>query len=262
MFNQLVSIIMPSHNSAKFIAESIDSVISQTYQNWELLIQEDGSTDNTLAIIERYACQDSRIKCVARSSAKGAAITRNEALQRAKGRWIAFLDSDDVWAPEKLERQVAFMAENDFAFTYHEYTKMDEEGKPLGVYVSGIKKVGYMDMMACCWPGCLAVMYDREKVGLVQIKDIRRNNDTALWLKVVRKYPCYLLKENLAQYRVRKNSITAPTLWGKIMAHYPLFRIAEEMNPIAAFFWTFANVIGNGCKKIFYTKRVLQTSNS
>ena len=106
-----------------------------------------------------------------------------------------------------------------------------------------------------CWPGCLAVMYDAEKVGLIQIKDIRKNNDTAMWLKVVQKAPCYLLKENLARYRRRANSITPKPLWQRIWAHYPLFRVAEEMNPIAATFWTLMNVFGNAYKKIFYVKR-------
>lgn len=252
----LVSIITPNYNCGRFVAETIKCVQQQTYQNWEMIIVDDCSSDNSVEVIKEYASADKRIIFIQNEKNSGAAVSRNKALKVAKGKWIAFLDSDDLWQPNKLERQLEFMVKNDYAFSYHEYTKMDEEGKPLGVYVSGIKKVGYIDMMACCWPGCLAVMYDAEKVGLVQIKDIKRNNDTALWLKVVRKYPCYLLKENLAQYRVRKNSITAPTLWGKIMAHYPIFRIAEEMNPVASLFWTIVNVVGNGCKKVFYIKRI------
>ena len=98
-------------------------------------------------------------------------------------------------------------------------------------------------------------MYDRERIGLVQIKDVRKNNDTALWLKVVRKAPCYLLKENLARYRRRKVSITPKPLWKRIWAHYPLFHVAEEMNPLMATFWTMMNVVGNGWKKMFYVKK-------
>lgn len=250
----LVSIITPTWACARFISETIRSVQSQTYQNWELLIQDDCSTDNTKEIVARLATEDSRIKYECNPKNSGAAITRNNALRRASGKWIAFLDSDDLWLPEKLEKQIKFMTENDYAFSYHEYTEITEAGKDMGVYVSGKRKVSVFDMFACCWPGCLSVMYDRDCIGLVQINDVRKNNDTALWLKVVRKASCYLLKENLAKYRRRANSITPKPLWKRIWAHYPLFRKAEEMNPVAAVFWTLMNVFGNGVKKLFYVK--------
>ena len=252
----LVSIITPSYNCAKFVEETIQSILSQTYTNWELIFQDDCSTDNTKEIVAKYAEKDSRIKyeCNARNS--GAAITRNNALRRANGKWIAFLDSDDLWFPEKLEKQIEFMSRNKYSFSYHEYTEITEEGEENGVYVSGIKKVNTYDMYACCWPGCLSVMYDKEKIGLIQIKDVRKNNDTAMWLKVVKKAPCYLLKEPLAKYRRRKGSITPPSLTKRIWAHYPLFRIAEEMNPIVSTFWTLANVFGNAFKKMFYVKKL------
>lgn len=251
----LVSIITPTWNCAKFICETIRSVQAQTYENWELIISDDCSTDNTYNVVEPYMDMDKRIKYICNERNSGAAITRNNALKVATGKWIAFLDSDDLWLPEKLEKQVAFMAENGYAFSYHEYTEITEEGQDMGVYVSGIKKVSKFGMYACCWPGCLAVVYDREKIGLIQINDIKKNNDTAMWLRVVQKAPCYLLKENLARYRRRKNSITPKPLWQRIWAHYPLFRVAEEMNPLAATFWTLMNVFGNGVKKMFYVKK-------
>lgn len=251
----LVSIITPTWNCAGFICETIRSIQAQTYGNWELIISDDCSTDGTREVVKPYMDEDKRIKYICNEKNSGAAITRNNALKVAKGKWIAFLDSDDLWLPEKLEKQVAFMAENGYAFSYHEYTEMTEDGRDLGVYVSGIRKVSKFDMYACCWPGCLAVMYDHEKIGLIQINDIKKNNDTAMWLKVVQKAPCYLLKENLARYRRRKNSITPKPLWQRIWAHYPLFRVAEEMNPVTATFWTMMNVFGNGVKKMFYVKK-------
>lgn len=251
----LVSIIMPTWGCAAYIAESIASVQAQSYPNWELLIQDDCSTDDTPEVVRHYMEKDPRIKYACNTQNSGAAITRNNALRRAQGRWIAFLDSDDLWLPQKLEHQLRFMTENGFAFSYHEYTEMSEDGKDLGVHVSGIKKVGKFAMFMCCWPGCLSVMYDKHKIGLVQIKDVRKNNDTALWLKVVRKAPCYLLKENLARYRRRKVSITPKPLWKRIWAHYPLFHVAEEMNSLLASFWTLMNVVGNGWKKLWYVKR-------
>ena len=256
----LVSIITPTWACGRFIAETIRSIQDQTYPNWELLIQDDCSTDNTKEVVERLKAESpelrERIKYTCNPRNSGAAITRNNALRRAKGRWIAFLDSDDLWEPTKLEKQLRFMVENNYAFTYHEYTEMSEDGKGLGVYVSGIKKVSEFQMYACCWPGCLTVMYDAEKIGLIQIKDVKKNNDTAMWLKVVKKAPCYLLNENLARYRRRAVSITPKPLWKRIWAHYPLFRIAEEMNPMRATFWVVMNVFGNAYKKLFYVKKV------
>lgn len=256
----LVSIITPTWGCAKFIGETIKSIQAQTYQNWELLIQDDCSTDGTDKVVALYAEQDFRIKYECNSKNLGAAVTRNNALHRAKGKWIAFLDSDDLWLPDKLEKQIMFMVGNDYAFTYHEYTEMTEDGIDNGIFVSGIKKVNSFDMFACCWPGCLTVMYDREKIGLIQIKDIRKNNDTALWLKIIKKTDCYLLKENLARYRRRANSITPKPLWQRVWAHYPLFRIAEEMHPVVATFWTIMNVFGNAFKKIFYVKKCKNTT--
>lgn len=252
----LVSIITPTWACAPYIGETIQSVLNQTYTHWEMLIQDDCSTDGTREIVAELAQGDERIKYACNDRNSGAAITRNEALRRAKGRWIAFLDADDLWLPEKLERQLSFMVEKGYAFTYHEYREMTEEGRELGVHVSGIRKVSAFDMFACCWPGCLTVMYDAERIGLVQIRNIRRNNDTAMWLKVVRKSPCYLLKADLARYRRRANSITPKSLWRRIWAHYPLFCMAEEMNPVVATFWVLMNVLGNAYKKFFYVKRI------
>ena len=251
----LVSIITPSWNCGRFVEETIQSILAQTYTNWELLFQDDGSTDNTREIVARYA-DDPRIKYACNPKNSGAAITRNNALLRAKGRWIAFLDSDDLWFSEKLERQLAFMVENNYAFTYHEYTEISESGEQLNVYVSGKKRVNKFDMYACCWPGCLTVMYDAVKIGIVQIKDIKKNNDTAMWLKVVKKTPCYLFKENLALYRRRAVSITPKPLYKRIFAHYPLFHIAEDMNFVHAVFWVLMNVIGNAYKKVFYVRKI------
>lgn len=252
----LVSIITPTYNCREFITDTITSVLLQTYQNWEMLIVDDCSTDNTKEVIEQYQQKDTRIMyhCLERNC--GAAEARNTALRMAKGRWIAFLDSDDLWKPEKLEQQLNFMMKNNYAFSYHNYSEIDEYSRPLGVIVSGKKKVRQWEMYACCWPGCLAVMYDADRVGLIQIENIKKNNDTAMWLKVVRKTPCHLLDEDLACYRRRKSSITPKPLWQRIWAHYPLFHEAEKMNPVIAIFWVVMNVFGNAFKKSLYVKKI------
>lgn len=252
---ELVSIITPTYNCGQFIAETIESVRAQTYPNWEMLIVDDCSSDNTKEIVEQYSSKDPRIKYQCLDKNSGAAIARNTALRMAKGRWIAFLDSDDLWLPEKLEKHLKFMVDNGYAFSYHEYTEIDEDSKNLGVYVSGKKHVRKFDMFACCWPGCLSVMYDADKMGLIQIENVKKNNDTALWLKAIKKADCYLLKENLARYRRRKGSITPPDIKTKIKWHYTLFRVAERMNPVASFFWMCMNILGNAYKKTFYVRK-------
>lgn len=251
----LVSIITPSWNCANFICETIISIQNQSYSNFEILIQDDCSNDGTKQIVDNLSSKDPRIKYECNSINSGAAISRNNALKRAKGRWIAFLDSDDLWEPNKLEKQIKFMEENGYAFSYHEYVEIDEQDNLLGVKVSGKRHVGKFDMFACCWPGCLSVMYDASKIGLIQINDIKKNNDTAMWLKVIRKADCYLLPEVLGKYRRRANSITPKPIWQRIWAHYPLFRKAEKMNPITATFWVVMNVFGNAYKKMKFVKK-------
>ncbi len=246
---------MPSYNCGRFIAESIKSIQAQTYKNWELIVVDDCSDDNTLDIVRNFQKDDARILLLQTDTHSGAAVSRNLALRNAKGRWMAFLDSDDLWEPAKLVKQIRFMEENGYSFSYHEYKEIDEDSNELGVYVSGKEKVGRFDMFACCWPGCLSVMYDANVVGLIQVADIKRNNDTAMWLKVIRKTDCYLLKECLAKYRRRAVSVTPKRLWHRIWAHYPLFRVAEGMNPVSAFFWVVMNVFGNAYKKLKYVKR-------
>lgn len=221
-----------------------------------MVIVDDYSNDNTKEIVTQYIKSDSRIKYHCLENNSGAAIARNTALRMARGRWIAFLDSDDLWKPKKLECQLEFMANNRYAFTYHKYTEIDEESKPLGVLVGGKRKVSKWEMFACCWPGCLSVIYDAEAVGLIQIENIKKNNDTAMWLKVVKKVPCYFLDKDLAYYRRRKNSITPKPLLKRIWAHYPLFRNAEKMTPVIATFWVCVNIIGNAYKKIFFVKNI------
>ncbi len=255
MEQALVSIIMPTYKCEHYIAESIKSIQTQTYQNWELIIVDDCSGDDTIRVVQEIQAEDKRINLFQNVYNSGAAVSRNVALKKARGRWIAFLDSDDLWEQTKLEKQIKFMEENEYAFSYHEYVEIDEQDKELGVHVSGKPHVNKFDMFACCWPGCLSVMYDVEKIGLIQINDIKKNNDTAMWLKVIKKADCYLLPEVLGKYRRRANSITPKPIWQRIWAHYPLFHVAEEMNPVRATFWVVMNVFGNAYKKIKFVKK-------
>jgi len=252
----MVSIITPTYNCARFIAETIESVLTQTYSDWEMIIVDDCSNDNTKEIVEKYQEQDSRIQyhCLEKNS--GAAIARNLALSLAKGKWIAFLDSDDLWQPEKLSKQIQFMEKNGYAFSYHEYVEIDEEDNPLGVKISGPKHVNKIGMFSYCWPGCLTVMYNREKIGLIQIPNIKKNNDYAMWLKAIKMADCHLLPESLAKYRKRTGSISSGSYTSLIKWHYFLFRQVEyKSRPIAALL-TANNLFWGLFKKLFYVKKI------
>ena len=250
----LVSIIMPSYNTAEYIVDSITSVLSQTYKNWELLIVDDCSTDGTDEILK--AINDIRIKYYKNSRNLGAAVSRNKALQEAKGQWIAFLDSDDLWMPEKLEKQIAFMEQNAVFFSYTKYEEIDSKGNRTGVSVSGSKKITKTGMYNYCWPGCLTVMYDATKIGLIQIKDIKKNNDYAMWLTICKKADCYLLEECLSQYRKgRTGSISTQSIKTMLRWHYKLFREAENNGKLVSLFNTGRNTIFGVYKKMRYVSR-------
>ena len=253
----LVSIIMPSYNTARFIEESIKSVLAQTYTNWELIIVDDASTDNTDAVVENLKCHCERSEAISylkNAQNSGAAVSRNRALAQAKGKWIAFLDSDDLWTPEKLEKQLKFMAENGYAFSYTRYEEIDEDGNPTGRLVGGPRRITKTGMFNYCWPGCLTVMYDREIVGDVQIADIRKNNDYAIWLKACRKADCYLLPKTLASYRKRGGSISNHSYVALIKWHYKLYREAEGLNPISSLWITGRNLFFGVWKKFKYVE--------
>ena len=255
MGRDLVSIIMPSYNTAKYIADSINSVINQTYKNWELIIVDDCSIDNTDEIVNKFL-KDRRIKYFKNEKNSGAAISRNKALREAKGRWIAFLDSDDLWEPLKLEKQINFMEKNMYSFSYSYYQEINEQGKNLGVEVQGPKKISKFSMYNYCWPGCLTVIYDIKKIGLIQINDIKKNNDYAMWLKVIKKADCYLYPYSLAFYRRRTDSISRQSYIKLIKWHYKLFKEVDEQKSITSFILTIRNLIFGVMKKIKYKKYI------
>lgn len=255
MIDGLVSIIMPSWNTGRFIAESIESVLAQTYKNWELLIVDDCSTDNTDEVIASF--KDTRIKYFKNEKNSGAALTRNRAMREAQGEWIAFLDSDDLWAPNKLEKQLRFMNDNGYVFSYHDFVKIDEESKPLNVYVTGPNVVTKQGMYNYGYPGCLTFMYSAKAMGLIQIKDIKKNNDYAILLKLCKKADCYLLNENLAQYRIRKKSISHDKITKKLKSHYDLFHFCDEQPAPIAFWYACWNMWYGVLKKIKYEKSSL-----
>ena len=256
MVDGLVSIIMPSWNTEQFISETIQSVINQTYQNWELIIVDDCSTDNTDAVVASF--KDDRIKYLHNDKNSGAALTRNKAMREARGEWIAFLDSDDLWTPDKLEKQVRFMNENSYVLSYTEYEKIDEEDNALNIYVTGPEKVNKRKMYNYDYIGQLTMMYSAKYFGLIQIKDIKKNNDYAIRLQLFKKpnTEAFLLKENLAKYRVRKKSISHDKLRKKLKSHFDLFHMCDEKPAIVALWYACWNMFYGVLKKKNYEKKI------
>lgn len=253
--SDLVSIITPSYNCGAYIADTINSVLAQTYPNWEMIIVDDCSTDDTAAVVAEYERKDQRIRFIRNERNSGAAVSRNRALREARGRWVAFLDGDDLWEPFKLQHQIDFMTEHDCVFSYHKYDEIDENGKPRGAEVGGPRKVTKRGIYACNWLGCLTVMYDRTRIGLIQVANIYKRNDYAMWLQVTRKADCYLMPEVAAHYRRRSDSISHISHLSLLKWQYQLFSVADRNNPLVSVFFVVLNLIFTSLKKIIYVKR-------
>lgn len=236
----LISIITPSYNASLTIVETIESVRKQTFQDWEMVIVDDCSTDDTPAILKRYEQKDERIQVKYLKHNSGAAVARNEALKHAKGRFVAFLDSDDRWKPEKLERQLRFMLSNNYAFTFTGYEFVTNEGKPLNKQVAAPSRISYNDMLKNTIIGCLTVMIDRYKVGPIQMPNIRTRQDLATWLAILKKgIPAYGLNENLAEYRIGNPSISK-NKWKAAKMNWFVYRKLEKLNVVKAC-WCFSH---------------------
>ena len=252
--NGLVSIVMPSYNTAGYIRESIESVLYQSYPYWELIIVDDCSTDNTDEIVKPYLTDD-RIRYLKNEKNSGAAVSRNYALREAKGKWIAFLDSDDLWHPKKLEKQIEFMMSNGYKFTCTDY-RIQLNGEWLPYVYTAPNKITEFKMKNYCYFSTITVMYDRDYIGLVQIENVRKNNDYAMWLKIIKKAPCYRLAENLSSYIKHEGSISSGSKVKLIKHHYIMWRVAEKKNPICASVLTIRNLFFGVIKKVKYKESI------
>ena len=231
MQNIKVSIITPSYNSTRFISQTIESVLAQTYQDWEMIVVDDCSTDNSCDVVERYSQKDSRIKLIKLQQNSGPAIARNRAILEARGRYIAFLDADDLWYPQKLEKQLNFMTENSLAFTYSSYDLMDEDGNDLGSFTTK-KSISYKKMLKTCSVGCLTAIYDTQKLGKIYMPDILKRQDYGLWLKILKEMDATKgILEPLARYRIMKNSVSS----NKLKASLYMWRIYRDVEKLGLF---------------------------
>jgi len=212
-----------------FIGITLDSVINQTYQNWEVIVVDDCSTDNTAKLVQEYVKKDNRIKYHKLDKNSGAAVARNKAVDLANGKYMAFLDSDDVWFPEKLTKQIGYMEENAYTFTCTSYTKIDEEGEYLGRTIGVRKQSDYNDILKKN-PGNSTVVYNSEEIGKVKIPNIRKRNDYVMWLSVVKRAgKLYGMEEPLASHRVRKGSLSKKKA-NLVGYHWKVYREIEDLS--------------------------------
>jgi len=226
-----VSIITPTYNSEQFIKETLESIIAQTYTNWELLITDDCSKDGTFVLLQEYSKIDKRIKVFQLENNSGPGVARNNSIKQATGRFIAFCDSDDQWKPDKLEKQTKFMLDNDLALSYSNYDMIDEEGNNIGK-VKAPKKINYKTMLRNNYIGCLTAMYDTEKVGKVYMPNIRKRQDWALWLAILKKTDeAQGLMESLAIYRNHYNSISTNKI-KLIRYNYAIYKEVEKFSTL------------------------------
>lgn len=244
--SDLVSIVMPTYNCAAYIGAAIASVQAQTYENWELIIVDDASTDQTADVIAPFLT-DQRILYHRMERNQGPASVRNQALCLAKGAYIAFLDSDDLWLPEKLEHQISFMQQTPCYFSCTAYQRVDEQGRSLGVILLPHHCVGYWrEFFLGNVIGNSTVVYDRRHFGDVQVPDIRKRNDFALWLELLRNGErCFGIAQPLMQYRVRENSVSAKK-WGLLKYHWQLYRQVEHQNLLISALGVFTLLMAKG----------------
>lgn len=247
--DELVSIIVPVYNVEKYIGETIACVAAQTYEHWELLLVEDCGTDGTLDAIKQYIDKicDDRIHIIRQPSNLGAARARNRGLQEARGRYIAYLDADDLWAPEKLELELAFMREKDAAFVFTGYEFADEQGRGTGKVVHVPETLNYRQALSNTTIFTTTVMFDTEKIGKERLEmPVVKSEDSALWFRVLREgYTAYGLDENLARYRRAGKSLSSNKLEA-IRRIWNLYRRSEGLSlPRSAYhfcFWAFRAV--------------------
>lgn len=248
MSKDLVSIITPTYNCAKFIGATIESVLNQTYQNFEMIIVDDASKDNTEEVVKSF--KDKRIKYIRLSKNSGPAVARNRAMEEAKGKYMAFLDSDDLWKREKLEKQINFIKKNKYKIICSDYEQIDEEGNRLNKIIPCKKKVNYNGILLSCPVGNSTVFYDVSKLGKFKVPNIRKRNDDALWLQILKKEEyMYGQKEVLMEYRIRQNSVSSNKL-SLIKYHWQLYREIEHLSVIRSVF----HIVVWGFIKVFHIK--------
>lgn len=254
----LVSIITPTFNAEPYIAETIRSVAAQTYANWEHIIIDDASGDRTVDVVRALQDRDPRIRLIDLPENGGAAISRNAGIAAASGRFIAFLDSDDLWVPDKLSIQIGHMLKNNVPFTFAGYTKIDADGHTFG-QVDVPARVSYRQVLRNNHIGCLTAVYDTAHFGRVDMPLIRKRQDLGLWLRLLRRTPyAEGLPDHLGRYRVRKGSISSNKA-DAARYTWRLYRDIEKL-PLPVALYYFSCYAVNGVVKSYLKTRRNETT--
>lgn len=256
MEKEKISIITPVYNCEKLIEKTIECVLNQTYKNWEWLLVDDCSPDDSAIIIKKYAKNDNRIKYFKLSENSGAAVARNKALAESNGRFVAYLDADDLWKNDKLEKQVKFMLENQYSFTCTDYEKITETGNSLNKIIKIPKKVDYNLFLRNTIIQTVGVMVDTKLTGkeLLKMPNIRRRQDAATWCQLLKNgHDCYECPENLSYYRVVTNSLSS-NKFKAIKMNWYWYRKIEKLSLWKACY-CFIGYAFNGVRKRIYIKR-------
>lgn len=248
MEKELISIIVPVYNAERFLKDTIETVKQQTYTNWELIFINDCSLDSSVEIIENEMRKNSKIKLLQLENNSGTAIARNTGIKEAKGRYITFIDADDIWNKEKLEKQIKFMQENNCAFSFTSYEFANEEGIGNGKIVRVPHKINYKQALKNTTIWTSTVMFDVKKLGkeLIQMPNVKRGQDTATWWKVLKKIDyAYGIDEILSYYRRTNNSLSANKLIA-LKRTWNLYRNVEQLNVFYSFYnfcWYILNAV-------------------
>ncbi len=234
-----ISVITPSYNSSRFITDTIKSVQEQTYSNWEILITDDCSTDNTVQIVQEMQKEDSRIKLFQNKTNSGAAFSRNNSISQASGNYIAFLDSDDLWLPKKLELQIALMEESGCVLSYTNYYRFSDSFTELDMsrIVTSPSRLTYSQLLKTNYIGCLTAIYNADKLGKVYMPLIKKRHDYGLWLKILRDDKVALgLSEPLSLYRRDSGGSLSSNKLNAALWTWKLYRNVEQLSLIKSTF--------------------------
>lgn len=238
----LVSVIIPLYNTEKYISQTIESVINQKYNNWELIIINDCSTDKGPEIVKKYQNQDERIKLINLEKNSGAAIARNVGIENAKGEFVAFIDSDDIWEKNKLKEQISFMLVNDYNFSFTDYIQIDEKGKELRT-IKAPKILTYKKELLYNHIATSTVIYNQKNLGKIYMPNLRKRQDYATWLKILKNYTSgYGLNKSLTKYIIRSDSLSYNKV-NLIKYNWEMYRKSEEFGVMRSSFYLFTDIM-------------------
>ena len=242
----LVSIITPSYNSEKYISQTIESVLNQTYKDWEMIIVDDCSSDNSRKIIEKYCQKDQRIKCITLKENVGASKARNKATEEANGDYIAFLDSDDLWLPDKLKKQMQLMEEENIVLSYASYYAINKDGRVIKTFRAK-DKVSYSDMLKTSTMGTLTTVYNVKKLGKFYFENIG-HEDYVMKLQILKQIPFAKgIDEPLAKYRIHSQSLSSNKLHTALW-QWHIYREVEKLSLLKSMYY-FIHYAYNGVFK-------------